>query len=138
ADGQINNFNTRGPLAARELKRVDEEFKERVAPVRKAVKDLLATARLVRTATKEAERKYALLKSGGMSYKAYVKLLNKARKAHKSTQAAANTFTNAAKEAKIRLGSSLGDKAISTRGLLQYCEAYAAKMAAVDEAFADL
>jgi hypothetical protein len=31
ADGQINNFNTRGPLATRELKGLDKSFAKRVA-----------------------------------------------------------------------------------------------------------
>jgi hypothetical protein len=67
-----------------------------------------------------------------------VKFLTKARKAHKATLAAATNLRKAAKDARIRQGTDLGDKAINTRGLLNYCEIYAAKMAAVDEAFDNL
>jgi hypothetical protein len=79
--------------------------------------------------------KYPRLKSGTMSYKDYVKLLTKARTAHNATLSAANDVRKAAKEARIRQGTDLGDQAINTRALVNYCEAYAAKMAAVEEAF---
>src|SRR5262249_45184161 len=133
ADGQINNFNSRGPHATRELKGLDKSYADRVAPVLKAVKDLLAKAKIAQTATKEAERKYPLLKSGKMSYKAYVKLLNKAGRAHASTLTAASKLRMVAKENRLERGNN-----VNTKALVNYCATYAEKMAWVVDAFKEL
>jgi hypothetical protein len=116
ADGQINNFKTRGPLATRELKGLDRKV---VGPVLKAFKNMMAKAKTAQAATSEVERKYPLLESGKVSYKDYVKLLIKAAKAHDATRSAAEDLLTAAKTAKIKKG-----RHFNTQALLGYCQTY--------------
>jgi hypothetical protein len=129
-DGQINNFNTRGPHATKELKGLDKKV---VAPVLKAFKNMMAKAKKAQASTSEVERKYPLLESGKVSYKDYVKLLIKAAKAHEATRSAAEDLLKAAKTAKIKKG-----RLFNTQALLGYCETYIEMLDRAKGAFSKL